>query len=80
MRKATENDTGLMVEVLESFWIEPDLHISLLNEDDVSYIAIGVLQWLQVRLIFFRPLRTHSNQFPMTVFLLFRRFMTHQGK
>ena len=43
-----ENDTDLMTEV-ESFWIVPALHIQLLDDHQISTIAVAVVQWLQVR-------------------------------
>jgi len=54
MGKATENDTDLMMEV-QSFWIEPALHIPLLGGNDISSIALGVLWWLQVCPVFLSP-------------------------
>ena len=65
---AREDDADLMTEI-RSFLIEPALHIPLLGEDTISYIAVWVVRWLQVRLIS-RPPRAHLNLFPMTVFLL----------
>ena len=47
MGEAMENDADLMTEV-QSFWIEPALHIPLLSEDKVSFIVLGVLKWLLV--------------------------------
>ena len=48
MRGAMENDTDLLAEV-QSFWNEPASHVSLWSEDETHWLAVSVLQWLQVR-------------------------------
>ena len=48
---AREDDADLMTEI-QSFLIEPALHIPLLGNDKMSIIAIRVLGWLQVRSTF----------------------------
>ena len=80
MGEAIENDTDLMTEV-QSFWIEPALHIQLLDDIQISMIAAGVVQWLQVRPIFLKlSLTSPSNWSSMTAFLIFRSFVTRQTK
>ena len=47
MEKATENDIDLMTEV-QSFWIEPALHIPLWDYREIKLIASAVERWLKV--------------------------------
>jgi len=70
MRKATENDTDLLMEV-QSFWIEPTFHVLLLSEAEISHIAVGVLWWLQVRPISSSPQEPnpHNSQRPSSLLL-----------
>jgi len=51
MWRVMEKDTDLQAEV-RMFWIEPALHIPLLSAEDLSWIALVVLEWLQVCPIF----------------------------
>ena len=72
MRKAMGNDTELMTEV-QRFWIEPAFHVPLLTEVKISWLAVAVVEWLQVRPIT-HALGAHSNdRLPR-----FRGLMTHQ--
>ena len=57
---AKEDDADLMREI-QTFLIEPASHIPLLGEQELSYFAVSVVQWLQVRPIA-RPLLTLSNE------------------
>ena len=54
MERAMGNDADLMGEI-QSFWVEPALHIPLLSTGNINSIAIAVLQWLHVRPIFLSP-------------------------
>ena len=76
MDGALGNNADLMTEV-QMFWIAPALHIPLLDEYDISYIAVAVLRWLQVRPILSLP-TSSFKLVPNDRLPCFRSSMSHQ--